>query len=85
MASARFEPANLGTKGQHATPRPLKPLDSKELGDGSMLHVPSPGLAKLRHVAFAAVPIFISLAQPLSIYRGCQKMYTHFKKGKKLY
>jgi len=21
-----FEPANLGTKGQHATPRPLKPL-----------------------------------------------------------
>jgi hypothetical protein len=26
MASAGFEPANLGTKGQHATPRPLKPL-----------------------------------------------------------
>ena len=25
-ASARFEPANLGTKGQHATSRPLKPL-----------------------------------------------------------
>ena len=25
-ASARFEPANLGTKGQHATPRPPKPL-----------------------------------------------------------
>ena len=25
-ASAGFEPANLGTKGQHATPRPLKPL-----------------------------------------------------------
>ena len=24
--SARFEPANLGTKGQHATPRPPKPL-----------------------------------------------------------
>jgi hypothetical protein len=24
MASARFEPANLGTKGQHATPRPPK-------------------------------------------------------------
>jgi hypothetical protein len=22
----RFEPANLGTKGQHATPRPPKPL-----------------------------------------------------------
>jgi hypothetical protein len=28
-ASARSEPANLGTKGQHATPRPLKPLPSK--------------------------------------------------------
>ena len=26
MASVAFEPANLGTKGQHATPRPPKPL-----------------------------------------------------------
>jgi hypothetical protein len=26
MASSGFEPANLGTKGQHATPRPPKPL-----------------------------------------------------------
>jgi hypothetical protein len=26
MASARFEPADLGTKGQHATPRPPKLL-----------------------------------------------------------
>ena len=26
MASAGFEPADLSTKGQHATPRPLKPL-----------------------------------------------------------
>jgi hypothetical protein len=26
MASAGFKPANLGTKGQHATPRPPKPL-----------------------------------------------------------
>ena len=25
-ASAGFEPANLGTRGQHATPRPPKPL-----------------------------------------------------------
>ena len=25
-ASSEFEPANLGTKGQHATPRPPKPL-----------------------------------------------------------
>ena len=26
-ASTGFEPANLGTKGQHATPRPPKPLN----------------------------------------------------------
>ena len=26
MASAGFEPTNLGTKSQHATPRPPKPL-----------------------------------------------------------
>ena len=26
MALAGFEPANLGTKGQHTTPRPPKPL-----------------------------------------------------------
>ena len=26
MASAGFQPTNLGTKGQHATPTPLKPL-----------------------------------------------------------
>ena len=32
-ASDRFEPANLGTKGQHATPRPTKPLsvETKDL------------------------------------------------------
>ena len=30
-ASAGFEPANLGTKGQHATPRPPKPLLLKYL------------------------------------------------------
>jgi len=28
MASAGFEPANLGTKGQNATPRPPKPSKS---------------------------------------------------------
>ena len=33
--SAGFEPANLGTKGQHATPRPPKPLhfNQRELRD----------------------------------------------------
>ena len=30
-ASAGFEPVNLGTKGQHATPRPLKPIYSKQM------------------------------------------------------
>jgi hypothetical protein len=28
MASAGCEPANLGTRGQHATPTPPKPLES---------------------------------------------------------
>jgi len=27
-ASAGFQPANLGTKGQHATSRPPKPMES---------------------------------------------------------
>ena len=31
MASVRIEPANLGTKGQHATSRPPKPLSLVEL------------------------------------------------------
>jgi hypothetical protein len=38
-ASAGFEHANLGTKGQHATPRPPKPLFctlSKAEGEDSM-------------------------------------------------
>jgi hypothetical protein len=30
-ASARFEPVNFGTKGQHATPRPLKLLTEHTL------------------------------------------------------
>jgi hypothetical protein len=34
-ASAVFEPANLGTKGQHANSRPLKPLLVR-----SLLHCP---------------------------------------------
>jgi hypothetical protein len=29
-ASAGFEPVNLRTKGQHATPRPPKPLSDRE-------------------------------------------------------
>ena len=34
-ASAGFEPANLGTKGQHATPRPPKPLCNVNTGINS--------------------------------------------------
>jgi len=33
-ASAGFEPANLGTKSQHATPRPQKILENKKLVHG---------------------------------------------------
>ena len=37
-ASAGFEPANLGTKGQHATPRPPKPLILLYRGEFFKLH-----------------------------------------------
>ena len=40
-ASVGFEPANLGTKGQHATSRPPKPLNyalvSRDLSDKSFM------------------------------------------------
>jgi hypothetical protein len=51
---------------------------SKELGDRTILHVPSPVLANLWHTAFTAVQIFISPAQPVSIY--CEEyvyIYTY--------
>ena len=42
MASVGFEPANFGTKGQHATSRPPKPLthglESAVLRDGVHRH-----------------------------------------------
>ena len=36
--SAGFEPANLGTKGQHATPRPTKPLTPNNMNKKINLH-----------------------------------------------
>ena len=44
MASAGFEPANLGTKGQHATSRPPKPLGTKV---NAYLHLST---AAIKHV-----------------------------------
>jgi hypothetical protein len=41
MASAGFEPANLGTKGQHATPRPPKPLMLVSCRNKKCLHFES--------------------------------------------
>ena len=38
-ASAGFEPANLGTKGQHATPRPPKPLPDIILKDKQVTYI----------------------------------------------
>jgi len=38
MASAGFEPANLGTKGQHATPRPPKSAGYPILNHEVLLH-----------------------------------------------
>jgi hypothetical protein len=39
MALAGFEPANLGTRGQHATPRPPKPLLSSVCSVTVPVHV----------------------------------------------
>jgi hypothetical protein len=36
-ASAGFEPANLGSKGQHATSRPPKPLNGRLYPTGNIL------------------------------------------------
>jgi hypothetical protein len=53
-ASAAFEPANLGIKGQHATPRPPKPLKL------SSVLVPKPrGQSRLRYFYLAALHLFI--------------------------
>ena len=38
--SAGFEPANLGTKGQHATPRPPKPLWHIDENKSTQVYVP---------------------------------------------
>ena len=48
-ASAGLEPANLGTKGQHATPRPPKVISRKNSND-------STGNRKRDLPAFRAVP-----------------------------
>ena len=44
-ASAGFEPANLGTKGQHATPRPPKPLALVIQNEKRMLQIVICGLS----------------------------------------
>ena len=36
-ASTGFEPSNLGTKGQHATPRPPKPIDKLYTPDNTVV------------------------------------------------
>jgi hypothetical protein len=43
-ASAGFEPANLGTKGQHATPRPPKPLGDQFSVHGHVGGIPHANL-----------------------------------------
>ena len=48
-ASAGFEPANLGTKGQHATPRPPKPLNYSFRRTNFVLHVRHFGEMKITY------------------------------------
>jgi hypothetical protein len=57
-ASAGFEPSNLGTKGQHATPRPPKPLfirlySLSDFGYFGRIRSVSKLLALESHVVFA--------------------------------
>ena len=58
-ASAGFEPANLGTKGQHATSRPPKPHPTKLRG---ILLVKKPGVQSLtkRHELLSVLPLISS-------------------------
>jgi hypothetical protein len=48
-ASAGFEPANLGTKGQHATSRPPKPLKNLGYHSGILLYGMRKNTGNLRH------------------------------------
>ena len=57
-ASVGFEPANLGTKGQHAISRPLKPLSPV------CLHFAV--LSKQSHLICLSVAVFTHLRIPLS-------------------
>jgi len=63
-ASAEFEPANLGTKGQHATSRPARPATM-------YLNFIIPYLYEAQHVSSDTPPIIRSLklhSQPLVLH-----------------
>jgi hypothetical protein len=75
MASAEFEPANLGTKGQHATSRPLKPSITTVTKNNSTalaeiaLPRTSKALKRLTHL----ISICIPLLAPVVLWRGFRK------------
>jgi hypothetical protein len=61
-ASAGFEPANLGTKGQHATSRPPKPLNEDINNDSRLNLITEMGLGHVmsenKCSSFSAVNVF---------------------------
>jgi hypothetical protein len=74
MASAGFGPANLGTKGQHATSRPLKPLCRNISGTKLKIH----SLLD-RHLLMNSYPVqsfYVSLNQ-ISGNKYCNELRPH--------
>ena len=53
--SAGFEPANLGTKGQHATSRPLKALNTYITWRGNEYELPEDDTIVSKHVESAII------------------------------
>ena len=84
-ASAGFEPANLGTRGQHATSRPPKPLSASmvlfcnyriflvNLSDFYEIQK-VPSITIYWHLCIFIVRVYVFLL--LSIYSYCSSMYS---------
>ena len=64
-ASAEFEPVNLGTKGQHATPRPPKPQDN--IPDDSSIQI-------IFHFKYCALCLIITLPPKLALLYSTRRI-----------
>ena len=86
-ASAGFEPANLGPKGQHATPRPPKPLTTYERETlRSLYHKRSPNTCFQRQFPAKQTSFLIDfkvhiISSPLFFYNGLIGMFSETNVG----